>query len=526
MFFKSTWFQLCLAFALGIVVLLLPRPEGTKFKITGDPGLKFFQHIGQHFTMISKDKELAAEYVIEAKDPGSEKSTGIFLQAKAAELQMSCIEVSYIDGLSPKAKRFLAVLVVLIFLFVAEPIPLEITAICIAVFLVLMGISDVKTAWAPYMHPVVVFIMCCLIFAISLEKAGLTKRLGFFIIKKAGNSVVRFTFIISMGLGISSSFMHDAAATAIGIVTMLPLMRAVGIDPHTNTAKFMMLSLPFACSCGGMGSLVGGGRCMVAAAFLKEFTGIEITFFEWIKYAMPAALLTVPAAVLIVYFVFRPDPKFKLPEFDEDLGPWSPMEKKTLIIIGFSFLLWLTKGFHGMHYSVTGMLGVAGLILFGILKWEDIHENLEWGTALFIFGGGISLGLAMGYSGAATYFANLFFPYVQGGGWLLLFAGVGLFGALVTNAMANVAAAALILPIVIPMAQLEGVDPTVIALCLGTATSFAMLLVIGCPPNAIAYSYRYFKASDITKVGLVATPVLLGILILVAAVWWKILGLV
>jgi sodium-dependent dicarboxylate transporter 2/3/5 len=53
-----------------------------------------------------------------------------------------------------------------------------------------------------------------------------------------------------------------------------------------------------------------------------------------------------------------------------------------------------------------------------------------------------------------------------------------------------------------------------------------MLLVIGCPTNAIAYSYRYFRASDITKAGLVATPVLLGILVLVAAVWWKFLGLV
>ena len=108
---------------------------------------------------------------------------------------------------------------------------------------------------------------------------------------------------------------------------------------------------------------------------------------------------------------------------------------------------------------------------------------------------------------------------------MLLFVGVGVFGALVTNAMANVAAAALILPIVIPMAQLEGVDPTVIALCLGTATSFAMLLVIGCPPNAISYSYRYFKAVDLTKAGVVATPILLSILVAVAAIWWKILGL-
>jgi sodium-dependent dicarboxylate transporter 2/3/5 len=320
--------------------------------------------------------------------------------------------------------------------------------------------------------------------------------------------------------------MHDAAATAIGIATMLPLMRASGIEPHTNTAKFMMLSLPFACSCGGMGTLVGGGRCMVAAAFLQEFTGIEINFLDWMKYAMPAAILTVPAAVGIVYFVFRPDPKFKLPQFDEEIGPWTPEEKKTLIIIALTFILWLTKGFHGLHYSVTGMLAVGALVLFRILEWEDIHKNLEWGTALFIFGGGISLGLAMGYSGAADYFANLFFPLIQGKGWLLMFVGVGVFGALVTNAMANVAAAALILPIVIPMARLEGVDPTVLALCLGTATSFAMLLVIGCPPNAIAYSYRYFKAADLTKVGAVATPILLGILVLVAAIWWKILGLV
>ncbi|MCD6293666.1 MAG: anion permease, partial [Deltaproteobacteria bacterium] len=425
MFLKSKGFQLCLAFALGVVVLLLPRPEGTRFKITGDINQEFLQQISRHFTRVSEEKDKTKGYVVEAKNPGAKESTAAFLEETAETLNIPGIEVNYVNGLSPRAKKFLAVLATLIFLFIVEPIPLEITAIMIGVFLVFMGITDVKGAWAPYMHPVVIFIMCCLIFAIALDKAGLTKRLGYFIVKKAGNSVVKFTFIIAMGLGIASSFMHDAAACAIGIITMLPLMRAVGIEPHTNTAKFMMLSLPFACSCGGMGTLIGGGRCMVSAAFLHEFAGIEITFFDWIKYAMPAAILTVPVAVLIVYFVFRPDPKFKLPDFDEEIGPWTAMEKTTVIIIGLAFIAWLTKGLHGVHYSVTGMSAVGLLVLFGILKWEDIHKNLEWGTALFIFGGGISLGLAMGYSGAATYFANLFFPLVQGGGWLLLFVGVG-----------------------------------------------------------------------------------------------------
>ncbi|MBC2703223.1 DASS family sodium-coupled anion symporter [Desulfobacula sp.] len=526
MFYKTNGFKLCAALLVGVIVFLLPRPEGTQFKITGDEGKILMQNVSEHFAVVPEGEIKTESYILKAKAPGSLEATAKFLDQKAKDLNLDKVRVDYVDGLSPKAKRFLAILAVLVILFVIEPIPLEITAICIGVFLVVMQVTDVKNAWAPYMHPVVIFIMCCLIFAISLDKAGITKRLGYYIIKKAGNSITRFTFIIAIGLGISSSFMHDAAACAIGIVTMLPLMRAAGIEPHTNTAKFMMLSLPFACSCGGMGSLIGGGRCMVSAAFLKEFTGIEITFFEWIMYAMPAAILTTPIAVLIVYMVYRPNLKYKLPEFDEDLGPMTILEKKTLAIIGLSFAFWLTKGLHGIDYSVTGMLGVAALVLFKVLKWRDINDNLEWGTALFIFGGGISLGLAMGYSGAADYFANLFFPLIQGKGWLVLFIGVGVFGALVTNAMANVAAAALILPIVIPMAQLEGVNPVVLALCLGMATSFAMLLVIGCPPNAISYSYRYFKSSDLTRVGLVATPILLTVLVVVAAVWWKILGLI
>lgn len=524
-FWKSKAVQLCLALIVGAIILMLPRPEGTRFKISGDVDHRLQAAAGERFVMTPVDKGEPGEYFLEVKE-GAVASPGVLLAEQAAALKDLNIQVEYINGLSPKAMRFLAILGVLVFLFVVEPIPLEITAILIGVFLVSMRIVEVKEAWAAYMHPVVVFIMCCLILAIAIDKAKITERLGRFIVQKAGTSVTRFTFIISIALGLASSFMHDAAAVSIGIVTMLPLMRAANIEPHTNTAKFMLISLAFACSCGGMGSLVGGGRNMVAAAFLKEFTGLEISFMDWIKYCMPIAIVTVPAAVLTVYFIFRPDTSIQLPKYEEKPQPWSTKEIVTLTIIGLTMGAWLTTGLHGIHYSITGMIGVAALILAGILKWDDIHENLEWGTALFIFGGGISLGLAMGASGAANYFANLFFPLIQGGGWLLLFVGVAVFGALVTNVMANVAAAALILPIVIPMAQLEGVNPTVLALCLGTATSFAMLLVIGCPPNAIAYSFRYFKSSDLTKAGLVATPVLLSLLVLTAWIWWNVLGLV
>jgi sodium-dependent dicarboxylate transporter 2/3/5 len=522
---KTKLFQLALAFAIGLLVLALPRPDGTLYEILGDPGQKVLAEVGGDFTLTKPALKRTQGYFVKSQKPGTAAGGGQRLQEVVQRLGLEKAQVKWVDGLSPKAMRFLAMLAFLVFLFVLEPLPLEITAIGIGVMLTGLAITDLKDAWAAYMHPVVVFIMVCLIFAIAMEKAGLTQRLAQAVARKAGDSVTKFTFILAVTLGLASGVMHDAAAAAIGIATMLPLMRAAGIKPNTNTARFMMLSVPFACSCGGMGTLVGGGRCMVAAAFLKEFTGIELTFFNWFLYAFPGALITVPVAVGLVWLVFRPNPKYKLPVYDEKPQAWTGLEIRTLVISLLVLAAWLTKGLHGLHYSITGMIAVAVLIVFKVLEWEDIHKHLEWGTALFIFGGGISLGLAMDTSGAARYFANLFFPLVKGGGWLLLLGGVAVFGALVTNAMANVAAAALILPIVIPLAQLEGVNPKVIALGLGMATSFAMLLVIGCPPNAIAYSFRQFKSMDLTKAGLVATPILLGLLMLVAAVWWHLIGL-
>ena len=525
MLLKNKLFQLALAFAIGLLVLALPRPDGTIYEILGDPGQKLLTQVKGDFEVTKPEATHTEGYFLKSQKPGTYVGGGQRLQEEVERLGLKEVQVEWVDGLSPKAKRFLAILAFLVFLFVLEPIPLEITAISIGVLLTSLGITSLKDSWAAYMHPVVVFIMVCLIFAIALEKAGITQRLARAVARKAGDSVTKFTFILAVTLGLASGIMHDAAAAAIGIATMLPLMRAAGIKPNTNTARFMMLSVPFACSCGGMGTLVGGGRCMVAAAFLTEFTGIELTFFDWFFYAFPGALITVPAAVAVVWLVFRPDPKFKLPVYDEKPQPWSSMEIRALVISLLVLAAWLTKGVHGLHYSLTGMIAVAVLIVFKVLEWEDIHKHLEWGTALFIFGGGISLGLAMDASGAARYFANLFFPLVKGGGWLLLLGGVAVFGALVTNAMANVAAAALILPIVIPLAQLEGVDPRVIALGLGMATSFAMLLVIGCPPNAIAYSFRQFKSMDLTKVGLVATPVLIILFMITVSVWWNLTGL-
>ena len=75
MFLKSKGFQLGLAFALGLVVLILPRPEGTKFKVTGDPGQLLLRHVSEHFDQVSAGRDSAKEYTLKAKTPGKKTST-------------------------------------------------------------------------------------------------------------------------------------------------------------------------------------------------------------------------------------------------------------------------------------------------------------------------------------------------------------------------------------------------------------------------------------------------------------------
>ncbi|MCD5406611.1 MAG: DASS family sodium-coupled anion symporter [Desulfotomaculum sp.] len=435
------------------------------------------------------------------------------------------------DGLSETGHMFLALLVTLLIMFLTEPIPLPLVMVFSGTALILLEIGDRALVWSGYAHPVVFFILGCLMIAVVAESVGLTDRLGKFFLKIAGTNVIRFSFIMCMGLGIASSVMHDIAATAIGIMLMLPLMKAAKIELGSRMGAFLTLSLPFACSAGGMGTLIGGGRNMVAAAFLDDITGGQytISFIEWTIYCLPIAVVMVPVVWFSVYLVFRPDKDihFKaLTEEQQKPTPFNLKEIKALVLIGITFAFLLTGKLHGINSSVIVMLGSIACVLFRLIDWKTLNHKTEWAVCFLVFGGGIALGTAMGYSGAAAFLADVFFPFFEGRGWLVLFIAVGVFAGLITNMMANVAAAALILPIAIPLAILEGVDPTLIALGLGMFTSFAFLLVIGCPPNIVAYSFGYFKASQLTKTGLVVVPIAMSVLIVAAYIWWSIIGLI
>ncbi len=147
MILKSSGFKLAAAALVGVILFILPRPEGTKFKLSGNGADQLGQSVSNYFSMQQTDSGNAV--ILTAKAPGTVQARAQYLAEQAQTMGLSQVNVDYVDGMSPKAKRFLSMLAVLVILFVVEPIPLEITAVLIGASLVFLNITDVKGAWAP-----------------------------------------------------------------------------------------------------------------------------------------------------------------------------------------------------------------------------------------------------------------------------------------------------------------------------------------------------------------------------------------
>jgi len=100
------------------------------------------------------------------------------------------------------------------------------------------------------------------------------------------------------------------------------------------------------------------------------------------------------------------------------------------------------------------------------------------------------MGAGLAATGGALWMADSFIsvlPEVMKSGTGLCVA-TSIFSGVLTNFMSDGATVAAIGPITVPMATLSGTSPIMVGLATAFASSFAFMLIIGTPNNAIAYS--------------------------------------
>jgi di/tricarboxylate transporter len=174
-----------------------------------------------------------------------------------------------------------------------------------------------------------------------------------------------------------------------------------------------------------------------------------------------------------------------------------------------------------LHISVAAMLGVILMALTGCVKIEEMYYDVEW-RVVFLIALMMPLGMAMDedHTGTAGWLANLVVGAAGGHGPLVVMGSILIFTMVITSVMSNAAAAVLLAPIGIAVAQGMGLlpHPFLMAIAIGASTTF--LTPVGHQANVLVYGVGNYRFMDFARTGALLTLLIFIVtLLVVPAVW-------
>ncbi len=430
------------------------------------------------------------------------------------------------EELGARGHAFLAMLTAVVILWTSEAIPIGVTSIGVGCAMIILKIQTSKAAWEPYANRTVVFVFFIIMLGVMLSQTTIPNRLMSYILKIGGTNVKRLSFTLCMGATFLAAWTHDATITIILLYAMMPMFLKMGITPDksNNFTKHFMFMIPLGAACGGGATFLGSGRSPASAELLFKITGYNIGFVEYMFYQFVPSMFLGVATWLAVWIIYPPKIKELPSELAiEKMPPMEKNEKQLSWILAATFLLWFLTDVTKIHVSAIGGLFIVVCMVFNVVDWKRCLDEYPW-NPIMVFGAGFSLGVAMLDTGAGKWIATQIFPIFTNSPWPVVAAGASALSAVITSFMANAAATALLVPVVVPMADMAGTPVAPIAMAVPLATTF-VLLVIGCPPTLIAYGFGYFTQWEAFKVLVFRSVLGIIVLSLCMALWYPLMGM-
>jgi sodium-dependent dicarboxylate transporter 2/3/5 len=141
--------------------------------------------------------------------------------------------------------------------------------------------------------------------------------------------------------------------------------------------------------------------------------------------------------------------------------------------------------------------------------------RIDWGVVL-LYGGGFALGVLSFQTGLAEAMGRGLTGLLPLRGEFGLLVASVIVATLLSEATSNTAAANMVVPVVISIAQAAGIDPLAPALGATMASSLGFMLPVSTPCNAIVYGSGLIPLGRMIRYG--ALLDLAGIVVVIAAV--------
>jgi solute carrier family 13 (sodium-dependent dicarboxylate transporter), member 2/3/5 len=430
-------------------------------------------------------------------------------------------------GMSPEAQRVAAVALLMACFWMAETLPIPVTALLPIVMFPALGVLPTSQVTFAYGDQTNFLFMGGFLIAIAMQKWNLHRRIALNIVSAVGSSPQRLVLGMMLATGLLSMWISNTAT----VMMMVPVGMAViqstrpagaGDAPkRDNFSIALMLAIAYSASLTGLSTLIGTPPNAIFRGQLERLYGIQIDFIDWMLLGVPISLCLLVLCWFLLTRVFFPMPEGNIDseaarrhldtELDA-LGRISAEESRVAWVFALVALAWMLRGvvsIPALALVSDAAIAMTGAFLLFVIPASRKQGGflLDWETAvgipwdvILLMGGGFALAEAFTATGLTEWLSGQF-GILQGLPQFGLTLCIVLFVVFIGEMTSNAATATMFIPVMGALSVSLGMHPMTLMVPTVLATSIGFMLPVATPPNAIAYASRCMTIEDMIKAG-------------------------
>ena len=427
---------------------------------------------------------------------------------------------------SSQAARCLYVLCLMGTYWLGELLPIPVTSLIPVILFPTLGIMTSAEVSMFYMKSSCMLFIGGLMVAIGIEHSNLHRRVGLKVLLWVGSS----PRLVLLGFMIPTAFLSMWISNTASTAMMIPILEAVLVELGTEHRTMMMLAICFSANIGGTATLIGTPPNLIMYEYINKFSGHPLTFGSWMVLCLPLMLINLLVCWLWLQLLYLPLPchqsrsesdqgerrreenvKTLLQSRHAELGEMTRHEKTILVMFIILVTLWMSRspGFApgweiffppGVSDAVPVM--VISVLMFIIpvkedgstmLTWSLVQSKLSWGVIILLGGGfalaeGAERSCLTNWVGAQLSRLSFLSPQILQIICCCLVSSI-------TQVASNVATSSMILPVLLQLSTELSINPLYLMIPAKLSCSFAFMLPVATPPNAIVYGASGMRTS-------------------------------
>jgi len=289
------------------------------------------------------------------------------------------------EGLTPQAWRLFAIFASTIAAVVVSALPILTASVLAVAIAVLTSTLPASDAYSGFANGTILLIVVAFLVARAVITSGLGKRIGFAVVSVFGRSTLGLAYsLFVVDAVIAPAFPSNTARSGVLYPLAFSLAEAAGAKPTDPSRRRLGAFLMFS----GLASLsISSGLWLTAMAAnplgaeIAKASGVTISFGSWVIAACVPAIAAIVLLPLILYKLIRPEvtstPEAPAAAKKElaALGRMSRNERIVCVTFVGMVVLWGLAGTIGLDSTAIAFLGLAILLITGVLTLKDIGEQ-------------------------------------------------------------------------------------------------------------------------------------------------------